>query len=166
MGVVEDRVLDRSDAGTSAMRVTMPAEHHEVGPGRVAGQHPCGVPVNDIAAHVHGRVLVVPPGQGRRELPVGLGRDTRRVVRWQPGSRISRGARRGRDPVPGVDGNQVGAAQRGLLERERQRSAGVVRVADADSDLALLKTSSGFGSSVAKLRSRAVTCRCSASMKW
>src|SRR5689334_25267464 len=48
VGVIEDRVLDRSDAGTRAVRVTVPAKHHEVGPGRVAGQHPRGVPVNDI----------------------------------------------------------------------------------------------------------------------
>src|ERR1043165_4115065 len=59
VGVVEDRVLDRSDAGTSAMRVTMPTKNHEVRPGRIAGQHPRGVPISDIPAPVHGRVLVL-----------------------------------------------------------------------------------------------------------
>ena len=32
MGMVEDRVLDRADAGARAGRMVVPAKHHEIGP--------------------------------------------------------------------------------------------------------------------------------------
>jgi hypothetical protein len=39
----------------------VPAEHHEVGPGRRARQHPARVRLNHLRASVHLRMLV-PPG--------------------------------------------------------------------------------------------------------
>ena len=45
-------------------------------------------------------------------------------------------AERGGEPVPRVNRDESGTAQRGFPERERQGPGGVVRIADADDHLA------------------------------
>ncbi len=115
-GVVEQRVLDPAD-GRAAGRAVVPADHDEVGAGGVAGQHVGGVIAHHVPPGRHGGVLVMPGLQRLGQGQVGLGVD-------MPGS-------------GGMDGDQGGAAQRGLLERVPQGVVGVARVADADHDLAV-----------------------------
>jgi len=129
VGVVEDGVLDRADAGARSRGMAVPAEHHQVSAGGIAGEHARGMPPDDVLADPHLRVLAVPLLERGGQMAASLGRDLRRVRRPQRPGRAG-GLRRGGKPVPGVDGDQVRAAQRRLLERERQRSGDILRVAD------------------------------------
>src|SRR5271165_3626746 len=60
-GVVEQRVLDRGD-GRARARSAVPADHHQVRAGRVAGQHPGRMPGHHVLADCHPGVLLPPPG--------------------------------------------------------------------------------------------------------
>ena len=119
VGVVEDRVLDRADTGTGVGGMAVPAEHDQVGARGVAREYPGGDVRGDVLTDPNVRVLVAPALQRRREA----------AWRPRPRSRPGRPGRRprrvkvqlGRDPVPGVHRDQVRAAQRRLLEGERQR---------------------------------------------
>src|SRR4249919_398690 len=92
------------------------------------------MPPDDVLADPYLRVLAVPLLERGGQVTARLGRDLRRVRRPQRPGRPG-GLRRAGKPVPGVDGDQVRAAQRRLLERERQRSGDILGVADAYRDL-------------------------------
>ena len=55
--------------------MTVPAEHHEVGAGGVAREHPGRMPVDDVVTDSHVRVLLAPRAQRGRQAAGGLGRD-------------------------------------------------------------------------------------------
>jgi hypothetical protein len=60
VGVVEDGVLNRADAGARTRGMAVPADHHQVGACGVAGEHAGGMPADDVLADPHFRVLAVP----------------------------------------------------------------------------------------------------------
>jgi len=58
VGVAEERVLDRAEAGPAG--VTVPADHHQVGAGGPAGQYAAGMAADDLLADRDFGVLVPP----------------------------------------------------------------------------------------------------------
>ena len=75
MGVVQDGVLDRADARARARGMAVPAEHHQVGARGVAGEHPGGMPADDVLADPNFRVLAVLLLKGGGQVAARLGRD-------------------------------------------------------------------------------------------
>jgi ornithine carbamoyltransferase len=126
--VVQDRVDDRARAVVHRV----PPQHDQVGAGGQADQRPARVAMDELLADRHVRVLGPPAVQ---QLLEALGRFRLRHVALGFGEDRSRAGNIGIGQVPGVDGDQAGLAQRGLLEGEGQRGA-VLGFADADSDQA------------------------------
>jgi len=75
-------MLDPADGGPGASGV--PADHDQVRPAAVAGQHPGGVVVDNVRPDGHGGVLVPPGLEGVGQVPVRLRRELRRIG-WLPG---------------------------------------------------------------------------------
>ena len=127
VGVVQHGVPDR--AGPCGPEcVGVPADDHQVGPGRQADQRPARMAVYDLLADRDVGVL------WRQVISSASAAGRRPPRRCAGGGYLAGPEDLGLRRVPGVDGYQAGLAQARLLERERQRVTAVVQVTDAHAD--------------------------------